>query len=138
MGGGMTDSPDEGEVLVDSSPTGVSAVGRWVSQKMSEGRRRGGVRSSGCDVVVPSASYRLGMRTRGELRKRLALDLPRSLVTMRGCRVTSAGERDAEGLERSHMHAGRPRPSVGMDPAPRHPRPRVGRGGAGEGKRKAV
>ena len=45
-----------------------------------------------CEVVLPLAAYdaNLGMRTRGELRRQLRLDLPRSVVLLDGVRTRDA------------------------------------------------
>lgn len=47
-----------------------------------------------CEVVFTLHSYEcdLGMRTRNAVRRQLALDLPRSCVSINGVRVTSADE----------------------------------------------
>ena len=42
------------------------------------------------EIIVPVSSYELGLRTRAALRKQLDLDLPRSVVHVRGTRVYDA------------------------------------------------
>ncbi|RPF82129.1 MAG: hypothetical protein CBC65_000880 [Rhodothermaceae bacterium TMED105] len=77
----MTDESDETAILVDSFRT--HSLGTWLANKIAENEE-----IDDCDVVIPSALYELGMRTRGELRKQLSLDLPRSNITVNNAPAT--------------------------------------------------
>jgi hypothetical protein len=77
----MTDESDETVILVDSFFT--HSVGPWLVNKIADGEE-----IENCDIVIPSNLYELGMRTRGELRKQLALDLPRSDITINNAPAT--------------------------------------------------
>lgn len=77
-------------VLVDTAR--ALALGRWLHRGLDDPSSPGE-----CDVVLPAAAYDLGLRTRRELRKQLAVDLPRSAVTVGGdaCRSVDRVIREA-------------------------------------------
>jgi hypothetical protein len=72
------------------------SVGEWAATVMS---RSAPASKSTCDVVVPLSQYDVGMRTRGDLRRQLRVDLPRSVVSVRGARA-----RRPEDVLRHAMH----------------------------------
>lgn len=68
---------EAGGAAVFVETASAASLGAWLEERL-----RDPTASSECDVVVPAVAYDMGMRTRHELRRQLALDLPRSAVTV--------------------------------------------------------